>query len=756
MSKRRHLFFITEKDGRSLTVVNGIVSTRNTPTPLRYNPIGSKDIQIMWERDIAKAGIFRNFTTALEFIRDAKKILQKTHYKETEERELYLLIKRMYDLYDPTYFEEKHLYLYKGRLDFYSVEDKSTSLKISIAENSIVKALDAKEGTDFSFPLKDSEAVTVYHDGLLLDMKQNFVLPESSPVNLADDGLVLLGIEPTVSEGESSSFSAHGVFYDEAEPSFTVMQGDTRYFMRTKTPLTGVRIRGVAKFFPLTKNGSYSVQLRTSQGRTINVATVPVTVLKVYEVPFDITFDTQQDERFFFFHVRSGASSWKVVKVLEGWAEITFKSRHPASYIDCFPINVVNRKLAEKITGATGVAQSTLLDNNSDLLLTSGDGLRGIEGAELKTSYKTYYEACKVLFAAGQSIEQDKILIENHSRYYDFTNPVDLGDVKEFVSSVANEYIYTELKFGFDPQSIEGVNGKSSFHGTHVYSTPRKTAQSKTLSLVCPYIPDPYAQEIIRLNLQGKTTTDSNTDNKVYLIDSEVVPQATAPAEFIVEGSEYFIKVSAGPDILNFLAKKVTITGTTSNNGTFTIETRSSTGTNELTLKVTEPVVTESATITINFHVRRLKRPVLSNVTGIPNPEAVYNILLSPGYLLPRWQTFLNSIFFRLEGKRLTFESTSKNRDLEYTIAGKKYVEDADIIIGSNRLFIPRFFNFSVPAPINMNDLLENDQNRSFIFSARGIPLAGLNFKSSIALTNGIEQTFRLLCSPDVDISKLA
>ncbi len=99
----------------------------------------------------------------------------------------------------------------------------------------------------------------------------------------------------------------------------------------------------------------------------------------------------------------------------------------------------------------------------------------------------------------------------------------DLWEVKDFQVSVAEDLIYNTIKVGYPNQNYDDINGKDEFNTTHVYNTPL-TRIAKELDLTSEYRADSYGIEFTRANLAGKKTTDSGTDNDVFIIQAVEKP----------------------------------------------------------------------------------------------------------------------------------------------------------------------------------------------------------------------------------------
>jgi hypothetical protein len=62
---------------------------------------------------------------------------------------------------------------------------------------------------------------------------------------------------------------------------------------------------------------------------------------------------------------------------------------------------VLFKKLTERITGSQLDCSSALLTAMSNIVITSGDAVRGIESAVIKTSMSQFFDFCRAEFVAG-------------------------------------------------------------------------------------------------------------------------------------------------------------------------------------------------------------------------------------------------------------------------------------------------------------------------------------------------------------------
>jgi hypothetical protein len=83
--------------------------------------------------------------------------------------------------------------------------------------------------------------------------------------------------------------------------------------------------------------------------------------------------------------------------------------------------------------------------------------------------------------------------------------------------------MFNILNIGYKDQSYDTVNGLREFNTTEQYSTVI-TRVAKILDMTMPYRADCYGIEILRKDFQNLDTTDSSSDDDVFLLDIEDTP----------------------------------------------------------------------------------------------------------------------------------------------------------------------------------------------------------------------------------------
>jgi hypothetical protein len=663
-------YFLTDEDGRFYSLLNDTLTTSVEPVPLPQSPSGWQDVLIGWERDMTKFGVIRNFSLPLSFVLDGARIIRELFYSSNIEKEIHLVITKLNLDYSDTSYDYYYSKFYEGELDLSTFKDDGVKVTLNIAEGSYAKKLKANEGTQFEVPV-EGEAIRVKMDGLYLYQSFNYIV-QTGPIS--DNHL--LGIIETTREGGASGLASFTVYQTRLPGTYSTVDYSQRvdYFLSATQNISNIRIKGSIKFSAVQNYAGYSFLLRTTTGRDINL----ITNVGPGVVNFDKTFDVFAGENVFFVGLADLPIVYEETNI-----RIDFKSKYPDTYIKAYKPYDFFSRLSNKVLGAS-IAQSDLLTNNANLCITSGDAVRGIEGSKIKTSLNSFFEAYNVMLNAGMSLENNALRIESKASYFNTTNPISLGEVKDFKFSVATDLIPNTIKIGYPVQNTDDVNGKYAFNNTHIYTAPQSRIV-KELTLQSSYITDPYAIELYRINLEGKTTTDDSNDNDVMVLNVDI----------------------ANPQ--------------TDDLGTY----------------------------------YNLKRETYTTVTGLPDPNTTFNIeQLTPKRLLKTHQSWIDSIFYGFEGELLKFQTTEKNADL-YTDNGVVYDENADFEIGTSALLLPYYLEFDTQVPVDLAVILKANPNRCFTCTWEGGTWEGFLIKAGIAPNDNKAQAFKLLLTPNNDLTRL-
>jgi hypothetical protein len=728
---------------------NNSVARTTDLVGLTYTPDGWQKKSLAWERDTTKWGLVRAFTVNLNFVLDGKALIERIALQQSFEAPIELLIQKLF--YNTATDAFQYIDFYAGELNLSALESDELHVSVPIVQGGVEKQLKANEGTLYEF---EPDEVSIYNDGITLQMTQNWLITEG--LQFADNGVHMIGCVKTTTDGQAAGFASFDVFFDREEVSDFV--NDDRYIFTTTQAITGIQLTGQINIHAGSSD-IYTVTLKSSTGKTYELVNQSCTNNTNYSFDISQTIDSDVNEKWFLFG-RHG-TAFGIMYYTEGELHVSLESRYAASHIAGLTAWELYKRLVEKITGDRTNAESSLLQGLQNIIISCGDAVRGITGAKIKTSMADFFKFCRVVMNAGLGIEDDKIVIEELSHFFDTSSPIDLGECRNLKWKFADDLIFNTLKIGWDNKTADGANGKSIFNATHNYSTDIKSV-SKGLELVTNYVADPFYQEILRINLDGKTTTDNDADNEIMVFNTVSLPLAAYTANFGAFFANYFILLQgAAGDIANFSAgTTITVNDPTgSNTGDFLIVSVFVQNTTDLALITSTPAVTElNKAITIGTPVVTLLRETYVNTdTGVPDISSLYNIeYLSTKRIANRWRSYFNSVLFQFAGSEIYFESTEKNRELKTETAGGVIVdEDSDIIIGGSRLFKGIYLTFETQVEDVVPSTLNSTPNVGFLTTWNGIERKGVLMKGAMACNELTAQSFKLLLDKDQDETNL-
>lgn len=767
MSLKKFLYFITERDGRSRQIVNDVVTSLSAKKPLAQAPDGNQDISIGWERSPTYYGNIRNFSLLLGFVMDGAKILRNDFYKFSTDRELWLLVKRLTYEWTDTTFKEYYKQLYKGQLDFATASDDQGGYRfnIGIMEGGLQRLLKANEATTYEIPF-DIDAKNVRMDGMYINGNFRWFISPYEPLSDGYVGMFQLNNEnpiPGLAIFDVQQLQTGGA------PGAETLE----YFAETTQDIAGVNITGqIIDLNTLGSPGPLSVTLyvynRVSETLRLTIDLTPDDPYpENYNLIIDETIDLLEGDRLFL----------KSASVFAGESnlQLTAKSKPLPSVIRGFTLYDTGKKLIEKITGSADNFESTLLLNlvsnfGREIILTSGDGVRGISNASLKTSWADYWKFVNVVLMTEMTIT-DKIRIEERMNAYrteaQGNTAVELDEIKDLKVTPAIDLKGTSVKVGHQDQQVDDTNGKFDFNGFMIFSTSVKGIPDKQIDLQSSYKASPYEIEQTRANYEGKTTTDKETDNDVFAlaVTPDPVTSFTSTVTFESDGTPF----APGQPLMNITAPtpviaagmKIRITGSTLNDKDFTVKSATPWFFGQLVV-TNESIATEGVVnVTIEIlegQYYDLDRSIA--ITQLSDPDvdtdtkdSVFNVALSPKRILLKHAPWLAGGLVNYAPGDLIFTSANRNKEL---IAGG-ITEKANVSVASlgSPMFLPYYFEFDVTSPVDMVEILEVTSNPIFAFTWKDTRYTGFFIRGGIALNDLEEQTFKLLACPDNDLLPL-
>ncbi len=774
MVYKKWLYYLIDEEGRSFYIENGIVKSSAVPKPLSKTPSGWQDILIAWERDIEKRGILQEFSFPLGFVKDGAKIIRSVAYngiafkKDGIETKLYLLIQKLHTYTTATTYRHIYKYFYKGLLDFSSFDDQNEYVKIKVSESKLHRNVKANLGTKVEIPIDTDDYISVKMDGLSFAHTAKFFVVDNITYSNTQYSFFTPPVPHLGTDGQPLDIAFTNQNFEKVPNPLTYPSESNNCFASVSAyaehPLT-LTLKGQIVYQVVFNNinSLFNVRFLTNKGQTIQIHSGGALVTdEIRTIPIDLNITLQPGEKLFLvfqlFSIVTGAIELSIKNLEGSELNITVENKFKTTSVKALTPDILYKRLVGKATDDENYALSTLLDNNKNIVITCGDAIRGLPGATIKTSLADFFTHCKVTYNAGMAIENDKLLIEETDHFYNVADPIPLGEVKKLKLRPAVDYLASIAKFGYEEQEYDDVNGKFEYNNTSSYTSPLTIVQ-KELELVNPYRADSYGIELTRQNLANKTTTDSSSDNDIFILS--IQDDST-----VIEGSTSFSSLLKVVYLFGQISKKdifqpgvkFAVTGSVANNFTFTVVKAVAAVDDNLAIQVAEEVTDEGPVgVTLNIPGYKLRRDNYDLVEGIPYPDTAFNIEpLTPARLAQIHQKWTNSIYNSLAGKKLKFQTTPKNSLLKTVKGAVTIKENADLPIHDTpKYFLPWYFEFETKVPINLAEILEVNPNRCFSFIWSGKTYTGFLMKAGIAPNTNKSQVYRLLSSPENDLTTL-
>lgn len=507
MSRRKFLYFLTDANGKCYSVKNGVVTKSAERIPLKYSPSGWKDQSVKWVRNQIYHGLIPSYSIPLRFIKEAAQIVRNQLYKNGTEEVVYLV---MFKLNKQTGVHEGY---FKGELNYVKFNDSENFFETNVTETGFYKMLKAYENTAFEIPM--TNAVDIEMDGLSLQKKTNFAIVDGYTF----DGIHTLGFVYVNEEGTSFGYVTGDSPLDNVAGWGGVETNDDRWILKNVSinPIS-FKIKGNFTYTITTITQNVHIYFATSDHVVTDLVASTTKVPGTYSLSIDTTIVLNAGQRMFIICQKTeGITS--SVGIQYDQTNISFITQTKFKTTNVKAVNAadVADALVKKMAGDEYSVDSTLL-RTCGIYLTCGDALRGIANSVLKTSWKDFYTSFNRNLCIAMDVVGKSVKVFPRETYYSGNVLYDLGEAADGSFSVKEEWMGSSIKVGYPNQDYDDVNGKDEFNNTHIYKTPLSRVTTE-IDLTAKYRADPYGIEFIRINLEGKTTTDNKGDTDIFMLD---------------------------------------------------------------------------------------------------------------------------------------------------------------------------------------------------------------------------------------------
>lgn len=711
-----YIFAIQTKDYRFWKVVNRVVTVNAQPYFLDFAPAGWADITVQNVRNKKYFGVDRSVTVPLSYVEDGAQILKYIFLNKGLEEPVYLAILEQQLDYEAgvgyTYWYKQR---FRGQFDLSTYSHEGATVKVNILEDGLPKHLKANERTTIELDMDVSEAINVKMDGVVL---------HNAVENLVTDGA---STDPTY------DFRNHLIDLSITKEDAPYVSGK-QAVARTKVSNLNSAIQATGKWFS-----------KPSVQSDIEI-----------EYDFSITIT---------FHAPPGinpAGRYRVAvrKIDTGG---TGSNPHVLLDIPASQVTGITRRL-------TGSATFTV-DADDELYLFSYFDVEGATGdAQIQTTYP----------ATDNSFFNYKYKTRSATTYIKAFRP---------------QYLFTKLiNFLTDGEyegPVQDYFDRTLGNGRIVFTCGNALRGLSDAKMKINW--DDFFKFWDSWGSVGIYEKDKKVyfGNKVDLVDTSSIIELAEPSNLSISVANdllYNELENGYPEIKNEV-------GILNGNQSFNTRYLWSMGTTSKPARVdkispfaADPYATEQVRLATyqkdttdykkdndNFvlylsnpilpvivpgvgEVWELDRSLNSTITGLLEPDTVYNVPLSPKLNFKRNGPELRSRTWLMDGRTMKYMSSDKNNKLEFTDSTYgAIVEKADENIGGlgDKIFEPVVMNITIPAPSDLIGLLDANPLQVYRFPFYGNYYSGIMQKVTTGLASNKAQQWELLPLPDTDLTKL-
>lgn len=549
MKGKDFIYFLFDENNNSYYAYGDTVLTSASLRPLEFTPDGWKKIQLQNYRNQTYFAIDRSFSVPLEYVKDGAQILKYIYTNYGVEAKVSMAICEQKLFFDATHYGYYYTLLYKGEIDLANYKHDGTKVTVNIMEGGMVKLIKAYENTKYEIPIDVPDAVDIHIDGVELKQSTSYLLnngPNDEPADCIKGHTIALDILNTEA---INALGARSQERKQTGNAVDVLWNLGERFLDSGASATNITLNWDFNVFVKLAPGVSPI-FNSSIILQCHVLTDSATRYSIPGIPFgtnlmskgggdpillynrkhhfqgSLTFTAPANARFILYMSANVNRDFTIFNYdNDGDFSVNYTYVHRPTTVKALRPLYIFQQLISKISDGVYTPQSTFLQSIQDVVMTCGDAIRGIPGAKIKTSLRDFFTSYNSDFGIGMGMIGNTLRIEEKAYWVQYTDIVDLGEVSKMKVSPATDLLVNNIKNGSPNQTYDDVNGKQEFNTTQERSAPI-TRVAKDLNLVSVYRKDCYGFEFIRINLDGKTTTDDKGDNDVFMVHIEDVPWA--------------------------------------------------------------------------------------------------------------------------------------------------------------------------------------------------------------------------------------
>lgn len=494
----------------------------------KYSPDEWNNNVLNWTRSIDNAETLVKYTTSFTFIKEDAGYLRDCY----EDTGVFSKVKFIIEQYDYNEFTYKPYY--SGDIDFYSYERNKH--KVSIVTTDIGYRASVMANLDTTYEIKPPVfSDFVRYDRLDLrnaiklmcdiNMGESYGIFHLYPYtfNYSDEIVTHVFQVQNVNEKNSINMD-HDSWFAKATRGVTISIG-LKYNITIKPRSLSTGDPTVSIIFYIEDESNNAERLVVASHTFSSVKDV-YTFSGSYELNGrhinrgdKLYFAIESSPQLWSDYIRTNSDSSTIISMT-----YDAKSEISKDIYGMRPLALLKELLNKATGGKYNTIKSSALSTGeiSKMLITSGDLIRDIENAKIKTSLKDFFQAMKSMFGLSYTFRVidgiETMEVEHMNYFYSRTTMItEVGDINELSEKVKDNSIYNKLKIGYDDQTYDEVNGKKEFNTTLEFAI-ETDHEGKELNLISPYRADMYGIEFTLIDYEQKETTDAESDNDVFIM----------------------------------------------------------------------------------------------------------------------------------------------------------------------------------------------------------------------------------------------
>lgn len=507
--------------------------TQTTDYVLPNAPIGWEESLIKWARSPEYYGMIRSFTVPLKFVLDGAWILRTQFYNHGLSSSVKIKIEEV-DLSTWAYS-----LVFEGEIDFSTFSDGIDQVTATIMEGGLSAMIKSYENVKYTIPLDVADAIDLEITPLKLQERAQWTFTPSTSRELYS----IAGLQWV---NQNYSPQSNQLDRPPQDSPFTILSRDATS-SPFQTSITGKQFYTANLDGDIVLSGNVKGSIHNNSGASATYVmivyrssdnSVVGTILShamsgastfAFDQDFSITVSMLVGEMLWittgFSTIPSGDftnAGWDIDTVTDTTKNVlnaTYFVGSPATTAKAIRPKYLFGQLIKKMNADVAFpVQSSLLDTWENLLITSGNAIRGLSDPTLITSFKDFFQSINSVLNCGFAIQSGKAVLEAKSYFFNplFPPAIIAGEVKDFNLDVYEPYIYNSLKIGYEDQKFTTIiNNLDEVNSTQVYSFPIVRIQ-KELNLISVYRADAYGIEDARIT--PVDSSNNNQNNDVFMI----------------------------------------------------------------------------------------------------------------------------------------------------------------------------------------------------------------------------------------------